>query len=144
MPRYVVTERIGATPDEIWPVLADVVRWPEWTPTVASVEPVDGPTLEVGSRFEVVQPKLRPAVWTVTAVDSLRSFTWEARSPGVRLVAEHLLTKEEARTTRLDLTFTFAGALGSIVGVLARGLTLGYMRTEASKLRARVQGSAAG
>ena len=144
MPRYVVAETIGATPDEIWPVLADVLRWPEWTPTVSSVEPVDAPTLEVGSRFEVVQPRLRPTIWTVTAVDPPRSFTWEARSTGMCLVAEHVLVKEGARRTRLELTFTFAGVLGSIVGHLARKLTVGYMTTEASGLRDRVQGFAAG
>ena len=142
MPTYQITETIAANPDTIWPVLADVVHWPDWTPTVSKVEALDGPTLALGSRFKVTQPKLRPAIWTVTSVNSPNYFTWSARSPGLRMVAEHFLKLEEPGTTRLELKLTFAGLLGPVIGTLARSLTIRYMSTEATKLKAAVQGQA--
>jgi hypothetical protein len=143
MATYVVTEIIAAAPDAIWPVLADVSQWSNWTPTVSKVDPLDGQELRIGARFKVSQPKLRPTIWTVTAIEPLKSFTWTAKSPGLQMIAEHCLSVETANRTRLELSFTFGGPLGSIVGLLARRLTMSYMSIEASSLKAKVQAQAA-
>jgi uncharacterized protein YndB with AHSA1/START domain len=140
---YAVTDGIKAPPEAVWPVLADVARWPEWTPTVSRVEALDGPKLEKGSRFRVTQPRLRPAVWTVTVVSPPERFTWEARSPGVHLIAEHILEQDDPHTTRLELRFTFAGILGSILGVFLGKTAREYMSLEASRLKAEVERGAA-
>jgi hypothetical protein len=139
MPSYRVSESIRAKPDAIWTVLANVTCWPDWTPTVSVVEGLDGQCLKMGARFRVLQPKLRPAVWTVTAIDASKRFTWTTRSPGLQLTADHVLAAEDAGTTRLELRFTIAGALSPIVGPLAKRVVIAYMSTEAAKLKARVQ-----
>ena len=33
---------IDATADKVWRVLVDMTRWPEWTASVRSIEPLDG------------------------------------------------------------------------------------------------------
>lgn len=140
MPSYLVTETLNASPQAIWPVLADVVRWADWTPTISRVRGLSVETLEPGAQFEVHQPKLRPAVWTVTALEPGQRFTWEARSPGLRMRADHRLIAASDTQTTLELRFTFEGWLGPLVGWLARGVTMDYMRTEAAQLKRRVEG----
>jgi hypothetical protein len=141
MPKYVVNQAVAAPSDAIWPVLTDVLRWPEWTPTVTSVVPVDGHAFEVGSRFRIEQPRLRPAIWTVTSISPREGFEWETTAPGLRMIAAHRLAPEAPGTTQLELSFSFAGLFGPLFGLLFRGLTLRYMSTEASKLKATVEAS---
>ena len=55
---YEVSVDIDATPGEVWNVLTDVGRWPEWTPTVTRVERLDLGPFQVGSTVMIRQPKL--------------------------------------------------------------------------------------
>ena len=70
------TIEITAAAEHVWAVFSDVRGWPTWTQSVTSVEPLDGPDLEVGHRFRIKQPWLPPLVWEVTAVDAPRGWTW--------------------------------------------------------------------
>ena len=75
MPRFFQTTRhIDAPVQRVWDVLFDVARWPEWTPTIKSVERLEDGPFQVGSRAEVRQPKLPRAVWEVTEVVDGQSF----------------------------------------------------------------------
>ena len=62
---YEVSVDIDATPGEVWNVLTDVGRWPEWTPTVTRVERLDLGPFQVGSTVMIRQPRLPPTVWRV-------------------------------------------------------------------------------
>lgn len=66
---------IEAPPGRVWEVMSDGERWPDWTPSVTSVEIYDKP-LRVGSRALIQQPKLPPGRFKVTALEPGRSFTW--------------------------------------------------------------------
>jgi hypothetical protein len=59
----------------------------------------------------------------------------------MRMMAAHRLVPEAPGTTRLELSFSFAGLFGPLFGFLFRDLTLRYMSTEASKLKATVEAS---
>ena len=48
-----VRSRIDASPEDIWRVLVDVERWPEWTPSITRLEKLDPGDLRVGQRVRI-------------------------------------------------------------------------------------------
>jgi len=106
---------IAAPPDQVWTVLADIERWPEWTASVTSVERLDDGPVAVGSLARVKQPRLRAAVWRVTSVEPGRSFDWAAKSPGITTAAGHRLERSDGGT-RVALTIEMTGPLAGILG----------------------------
>jgi len=139
MPTFSTTVSIAAPPDRIWPVLADVVRWPEWLPTVTSVEALDEPVLGVGARYRVLQPRLRPAVWTVTVVEPARRFVWESRQPGVHAVADHVVAPTAAGASTVTLSVSYSGLLAGVAGLFFGRLTRDYIGQEAAALKRRAE-----
>jgi uncharacterized protein YndB with AHSA1/START domain len=131
---------IQASPDRVWAVLRDIEHWPEWTPTVTSIQRLDRGPVAVGSRARIRQPKLPLAEWQVTELDEGRSFTWVSRSPGVRVTARHWVEADEAGS-RATPSLQFSGLLGPLVAFLTRGLTERYLCLGARGLRERSEGS---
>jgi uncharacterized protein YndB with AHSA1/START domain len=129
-----VTTSIQAPPERVWAILSDVERWPSWTASVRQVE-LDG-ALEVGAVAKVRQPKLPPTAWTVTEVRPGRSFTWESKAPGSRAVGEHEITPTGDGACEVRLRLEQSGPLGSLVGLIYRGLTRRYVQMEADGLTA--------
>jgi uncharacterized membrane protein len=138
---YESSTSIDASVEAVWRVLSDVSQWPMWLPTVSRVEPLDGNSLRLGARFVVHQPKLRPATWTVSELDEPRRFVWVARSPGVRMVAEHAVTPDSPATSRVVLRFSFGGLLGGIIGKSFSTIAQNYLAQEAASLKQRVETS---
>jgi carbon monoxide dehydrogenase subunit G len=139
MTEFSTSTTINASQEDIWNTLSDVTRWHEWTPTVQKVEVLDTLELKLNNRYKVYQPKLQPAEWTVTVLESPSSFTWESKAPGMHMVAEHILTSKGANQTELTLTFAFHGFLGSILGKLMRKTVESYVTTEAQSLKKQVE-----
>ena len=139
MPAYSTSISINADQAAVWKVLSNVSHWSEWTPTVTKVEVLDNPELKVNNRYKVYQPKLQPAVWSVTVLEPPSSFIWEAVMPGMTMRAEHTLRSISANQTDLSLKFSFQGVLGEIVGRLYRKIIEAYLATEAKSLRKRVE-----
>ena len=133
---------VAAPPERVWKVLADVERWPERIPTVDSVERLDEGPLRVGSRTRLQQPKLPEAVWTVTELDEGRSFTWESRSRGVAISADHVV-EPHGDATRLTLSVSISGPLAPLGWLMTKGLTRRYVETEAASIK-RVAEAGAG
>ncbi len=69
---------VEAPVEQVWEVLGEVERRPEWAPTVTSVRRLDGGPLAVGSRVRVEQPRIPATVYVVTELEPSRSFTWVA------------------------------------------------------------------
>lgn len=125
--------------ETVWLRLSDVLRWNQWTPTVTQVEALDRPELGLGNRYRVHQPKLRPATWSVTRLEAPLRFTWEARFPGVRMIADHSIERVSSGLAAVTLRFSFEGWLGPLVGRLNRKLVQSYLATEAACLRSAVE-----
>ena len=134
------SRHIPAPPEQVWEVLFDVARWPDWTPTVDSVERLDDGPLGVGSRTKVRQPKLPQATWEVTEVVDGRSFTWEAKGPGLKTIARHQVVPDDAGCT-VTLSIEQAGPMGAVAARVWRKLTQRYIELEAKSLEQRVTGT---
>jgi uncharacterized membrane protein len=139
MATYSTSITINASQGTVWKILSDVAHWHEWTPTVTSVEVLNTPELKLNDRYKVIQPKLQPAVWTVTILTPPSNFTWESKTPGMHMVAEHVLTSKGANQTEVTLTFAFHGWLGKLVGKIYGKMTADYIQTEAQSLKKRVE-----
>jgi uncharacterized membrane protein len=137
---FSVAVNIDAPPDEVFAVLCDVERWPEWTPTMTSVQRLDQGPFAVGSSAQVRQPRLRPAVWKVTELEA-QNFTWVARAPGLRMKARHAVERL-GLGSRVELSFEISGFIGPVVSRLYGGLIEEYVATESRKLKQRVESAA--
>jgi uncharacterized membrane protein len=131
------TTTIRAQRRDVWNILKDVKRWPDWTPTVKSVVALDNEALMAGRRYRIKQPGLATAVWKATDVDAKKGFTWETRTPGLRLTASH--TFEGVGPTDVTLTVTLEGPLGRLVARLARKKIQSSLETEAQALKRRAE-----
>jgi uncharacterized membrane protein len=132
---------IDAPPDVVWPVMADGVRWPEWTASVTSVRRLDKGPLRIGSRALIRQPRFPPAVWTVTALEPGRRFVWKSGMPGMWVYGDHAV-EPTARGTRATLCLTYEGLLARVMGRMTRGITNRYLELEASGLKRRSEENA--
>ena len=138
MSRLFETSRhIDAPTGQVWEVLFDVARWPDWTPTILSVERLDKGPFRVGSRARVRQPRLPRASWEVTEVVDGRSFTWEARGPGMRTIARHEVVPD-GEGSRVTLSIEQTGPMGAVAALVWRRLTQRYIELEAESLDKRV------
>ncbi len=125
---------ISAPPERVWEVLVEVERWPERIPTVDAVERLDEGQLTVGSRTRLRQPKLPEAVWTVTGLAEGSSFTWESTSPGVRIIAGHVVEPYPGGS-RLTLALDVSGPLAPVGWLMTRSLSRRYVETEAASIK---------
>jgi uncharacterized membrane protein len=132
---------IDATPAEVWSVMTDVVRWPEWTSSVTHVERLDPGPFRVGSAALIRQPKLPPTVWRVTELEPRRSFSWVAGGPGVTALAGHRIEPRDGdEGVRVTLSIRQTGPLAWAYGLLISGLTRRYVEAEAKGLKRRCEG----
>jgi len=141
MPSYETTILVDAPAERVWSVLADPTHWPLWLPTVTSVRPLDAPPLAIGARYEIAQPKLRTAVWSVVDLSPRSHFSWESRSPGLRALADHSLQPASGGGTRVSLRVAFSGALAVPIGLVVGRLSRDYIEREAAALKRRVEGA---
>jgi len=139
MKTYTTSITINTSQEAAWKVLSDVARWSDWTPTVNKVEVLDSPELKLNNHYKVFQPKLQPALWIVTILTPPSKFTWESKTAGMHMVAEHILKPITTDQTELTLTFTFNGWLGNLIRKLYGKLTEAYIQTEARSLKKKVE-----
>jgi uncharacterized protein YndB with AHSA1/START domain len=127
---------IGAPAGRVWTVFTDVRQWPSWTPSVRSLEPLDGPSIAVGHRFRIKQPWLPTLVWEVTAVEAPHSWTWTVRSPGAVASATHDVSPRGESACTVTQIIQQRGPLGVVSAALTRRLTRRYLALEGAGLKA--------
>jgi len=121
-------------------VISDVERWPQWTASMIEVDRLDEGSLGAGSRARVRQPKLPVAVWQVTEIVPGRSFTWQAKGPGLLTIAGHEAEPLDAGRSRATLWIDQRGLLAGIAGLFWDKLTREYATTELEGLKQRSEG----
>ena len=142
--QFETTVEIDAAPEDVWAVLVDVQRWPEWTDSMQEVSWLDDATPTVGSRARIKQPSTPALTWTVTELDPGRSFSWETSSIGVRTLGSHALAPIGDGRSRLMLGLHQSGALGGLIGALTGSRTRRFVRMEAEGLKRAAESRRAG
>jgi hypothetical protein len=134
--RYSVekTSVINALPGDIFKVLMDFGQWNQWTASITqmSILNADGP--QTGARIKIWQPKLPPAVWTITESLPDRSLTWEKRSFGLLMLSEHVISTSNNKTSVI-IRMTYQGPLAGLFNKLTHSLTDRYMTMEIDGLK---------
>ncbi len=113
---------IAASPDEVWAVLSDMSRMPEWSPELIRLMPLKGGGLRVGQWYLGVNRRgavLWPTRSVVVAVEPGRSVAWDTKSSGARWIYELTPEGEGTRVVQrrpvpqrlTRVSGAFAGAL---------------------------------
>lgn len=118
----------------VWDVLTSPEHWPRWTTSISRAELLDG-RFGPHTRVRIHQPRMRPAVWTVTEYRPGTSFTWVATQPGVETTGVHELTPLDDGRTRLRLELRQRGGLSRVVDRLLGTRTRRYVALEAEGLK---------
>lgn len=134
--RQTTTIDTAAGLDAAWNALVDVASWPQWTPSMTTVERLDDGPLRVGSRARIKQPGFPWLVWEVSDLRPGAEFTWFTTAPGTRTEGRHLLARNPDGTTRITLVIDQTGPLGAVVGTLTKGKTKRFLALEAAGLKA--------
>ena len=71
------TIQIDAPVDVVWAATKNVTAWPDWTPTITSVQPLTEDAIGIGSRYLLKQPLQAKAVWEVTDFVEGKRFAWQ-------------------------------------------------------------------
>ena len=133
-----ITTDIAARPEDVWPVIRDVTRWSEWTASITSVEILDDGPFRVGTRAKVRQPGFPAVVWTVTELIEGTSFTWEAKTPGLRSTGTHSVTVGP-RGAIATLGIRQEGLLAGPMKLLFGRKSQRFVQMEADGLRRRCE-----
>ena len=141
--RFETAVEIAAPPERVWSTLVAVTRWPEWTKSMDDVTWERGDRLSVGARARIRQPKMPVNVWEVSDVQEGTAFTWWTKSPGVKVVAAHVLEPLGEGRTRVVLSVDLSGPLAGIVGFLTGRQGRRYVQMEADGLKAVCEAPAA-
>ena len=75
----------------------------------------------------------------MTELEPSRSFTWVANGPGVLTTARHDAEPLPGGGTRVRLSVSQSGWLGSVMGRFYRGMTDRYLANEANGLKTRCE-----
>ena len=137
-PRHSISISIDAPPERVFEVMIDVARWHEWTPSITSVTLMDDGPIAVGTRARIRQPKLPPALWTVSRIVPGRGFEWVNRAPGLRVTGHHFADPTE-HGSRATLTLSYEGMFGGLLAWMTAGITKRYVEMEANGLKARAE-----
>ena len=144
MARYERSVQIDAPPSTVWSVLADVDKWPEWTPTILSVVRQETSAFGLGSTAKVKAKGFPEGVLRVTEFSPGQSFTWEGSSgPGFRVLLGHAV-EAVGGGARATLSVTAAGPSAIFLGWLAVRLSKPNINTEVASLKVRAEQIARG
>ena len=136
--RVVETFITSAPLETVWGILADVGHWNDWTPTILEITLLSGGGLQVGARYRVKQPGLKPAVYEVSHCIQNEAFTWIQKIPGGQFIADHRLAFKDGATA-VELSFTSEGLVADVACALFSKKLRQFVATEAQCLRQKCE-----
>jgi uncharacterized membrane protein len=142
--QYTTAIDIAAPTEQIWSVLVNVERMPEWTASMSHVQRLDAGPFGVGSRVRIKQPRLPAATWQVTELTPLQSFSWTASSGGVITTAEHDLAAAIGGNVTVRFILRQTGLIAPLVGLFTAALSRRYVDAELHGLKQQAESHASG
>ncbi|MDQ4132275.1 MAG: SRPBCC family protein [Actinomycetota bacterium] len=130
---------IDAPVAEVWAVISDVERWPEWTASVSEVKLLSPGPLAVGLRVRVKQPRLPTTVWEVTTLVPGQSFTWKATGPGMVTFGDHGVTATDGDRATATLGIRRTVPLAAVYDFVFNRVDQKYVTIEAQSLKRRCE-----
>jgi hypothetical protein len=127
---------IPVPPAQVWPVMTDVEKWPEWTASVTRIKVLTPGPLRIGGRARIHQPKLPPAFWRITELVPGYHFTWVSRAPGVYVTARHAV-EAIASGSRVTLSIQYDGLFGPLLARWTHDLNIRHLAMESVGLKSR-------
>jgi len=141
---------VDAPPAQVWAVLTDFSRMPDWSPELVRMVPLKPGGLRVGQWYLGINRR-KAVVWptrsVVAVVEPGRTLTWDTRSSGARWVWELVPEGEGTRVvhrrpvpkrlTRISSVFApvFLGGTAAHADELEQG-----MQQTVSRLKSAVEG----
>ena len=107
------TVEVAAPPSRVWEVMSEVSKWPEWTPSIISVEAPSGP-MQLGSEADVQAKGTPKARWKVTDWRPGEGFTWETKVRGARTIAGHEIRAIGDGKSRVTLSIEIPGLMAAL------------------------------
>jgi hypothetical protein len=132
---------INSTPDHIFSVLKQLDKWNQWTKSIISISFVNNDIIKVGAKIKVRQPKLSPAVWTITEILENKTLVWEKKSLGLKMTANHFI-QESTEGPVVKLQIIYQGFLATLFYRLTASLTESYLTMEIAGLKKRCENPA--
>jgi uncharacterized protein YndB with AHSA1/START domain len=141
---------VSAPPDQVWDVLSDLSRMPDWSPELLRMVPLKPGGLRVGQWYLGINRR-KAVVWPTRSVVAVlepgRSLAWDTKSSGARWIWELQPEGEGTRVvhrrpvprrlTRISAIFApvFLGGNAGHADELEQG-----MQQTVSRLKAAVEG----
>ncbi len=122
----------------IFSVLADVEKWNEWTKSITSISFLEKERFVVGGKARILQPRLSPAIWTITEIVENKSFTWMTKTLGVTITATHSLDST-LEGTIVELRLIYEGLLSGLVFRLFSKMAIQNLELEIKGLKAECE-----
>jgi uncharacterized membrane protein len=136
MRKFSTSIDIDAAPAQVWGIMSDIERWPEWTASITSVTRTSDGPLGVGSTAHVKQPKLAAANFVITRWQPDGGFDWVTRNAMVSALGHHAI-EPTAHGSRVTLWVEFSGPFAGLIAWLYGDLTRRYVQMEAEGLKRR-------
>lgn len=125
---------INASINEVYNVLINIEKWKDWTESINEISYISNPRFEIGNKVLIKQPKLFPAIWTITEITKNKSFAWQTKTLGVSITAIHNLSTT-AEVTRVENKLIYKGMLAYFMFTLSSKLSEEYLTMEINGLK---------
>ncbi|QJB70060.1 SRPBCC domain-containing protein [Parasphingorhabdus halotolerans] len=136
MPEFRNKIEIAASPSQIWSILIDFEKWPQWSDSFSALQRLDDGPVGLGSRIRIKQPRLFPRNWTITEWNPDNSFSWISKGGGVTSFANHWIETDRDVCT-FHQSMNISGFLGRPTAILLKATICRYMDMEAAGLKDR-------
>jgi carbon monoxide dehydrogenase subunit G len=141
MVRWQRSIEIEAAPARVWNVIADVGHWPEWTPSILSVEDLSEP-FALGGTATVQALGTPTSGYRVTRWEPGHGFDWETRVRGATAIGRHWVEPAGEGKSLATLTLDMPGIIAVVFKPMLSRVIKRNLEMEANGLKQRSESQA--